>query len=72
MAGSVLYTTWGGKGRHIGLDIGYGFCLDMGYESTDAAVREGRDSVRLTRIAETAWEKSGRSRVLDYTGASNL
>lgn len=72
VAGSLLYTTFGGKGRHIGLDIGYGFCLDMGYESTDAAVREGRDSVRLTRISETAWEKSGRSRVLDYTGASNL
>lgn len=72
VAGSLLYTTFGGKGRHIGLDIGYGFCLDMGYESTDAAVREGRDSVRLTRISETAWEKSGQSRVLDYTGATNL
>lgn len=72
VAGSLLYTTFGGKGRHIGLDIGYGFCLDMGYESTDAAIREGRDSVRLTRISETAWEKSGRSRVLDYTGATNL
>ena len=72
VAGSLLYTTFGGKGRHIGLDIGYGYCLDMGYESTDAAVREGRDSVRLTRISETAWEKSGQSRLIDYTGATNL
>ena len=72
VAGSVLYTTWGGKGRHIGLDIGYGWCLDMGYESTDAVVNAHNDSVRLTRIAETAWEKSGQSRVLNYSGASNL
>ena len=72
VAGSLLYTTFGGKGRHIGLDIGYGWCLDMGYESTDAIVASGNDSVRLTRIGETAWEKSGQTRVLDYTGASNL
>ena len=72
VAGSLLFTTWGGRGRHIGIDIGYGYCLDMGYESTDAAIREGRDSVRLTRISETAWEKSGQSRLIDYTGATNL
>ena len=72
VAGSILYTTFGGRGRHIGLDIGYGWCLDMGYESTDAIVASGNDSVRLTRIGETAWEKSGQTRVLDYTGASNL
>lgn len=72
VAGSVLFTTWGGKGRHIGLDIGYGYCLDMGYESTDAIVASHNDSVRLTRISETAWENSGQSRLLDYTGATNL
>lgn len=72
VAGSIVYTTFGGRGRHIGLDIGYGYCLDMGYESTDAIVASNNHSVRLTRLAETAWEKSGQSRVLDYTGASNL
>lgn len=72
VAGSLLYTTFGGRGRHIGMDIGYGYCLDMGYESTDAIVASNNHSVRLTRLAETAWEKSGQSRVLDYTGASNL
>jgi len=72
VAGSLLYTTFGGKGRHIGIDIGYGYCLDMGYESTNAIVASNNHSVRLTRIAETAWEKSGQSNVLDYTGASNL
>ena len=72
VAGSLLYTTWGGRGRHIGYDIGYGYALDMGYESTDAVIRAGNDSIRLTRISETAWEKSGRSRLLDYTGATNL
>lgn len=72
VAGSILYTTWGGKGRHIGIDIGYGYCLDMAYESTDQRIREGNDGIRLTRISETAWEKSGQTRVLDYTGATNL
>ena len=72
VAGSILYTTWGGKGRHIGLDIGYGYCLDTGYESTDAVVARGDHSIRLTRIAETAWEKSGQSKMLDYTGATNV
>lgn len=72
VAGSIVYTTFGGRGRHIGLDIGYGYCLDMGYESTDAIVASHNDSVRLTRLSETAWEKSGQTRVLDYTGASNL
>ena len=72
VAGSVVYTTFGGKGRHIGLDIGYGYCLDMGYESTDAVVAANNHSVRLTRLAETAWEKSGQSRLLDYSGATNL
>lgn len=70
--GSLLYTTFGGIGRHIGLDIGCGFCLDMGYESTDENIRLKRDSVRLTRISETAWEKSGQTKVMDYTGATNL
>ena len=72
VAGSIVYTTFGGKGRHIGLDIGYGYCLDMGYESTDAVVAANNHSVRLTRLAETAWEKSGQSRLLDYSGATNL
>lgn len=72
VAGSLLYTTFGGRGRHISLDIGYGYCLDTGYESTDAVVASNNHSIRLTRIAETAWEKSGQSRVLDYTGATNL
>ena len=72
VAGSLLYTTFGGRGRHIGLDIGYGYCLDAGYESTDAIVKSNNHSIRLTRIAETAWEKSGQSKLLDYTGASNL
>ena len=72
VGGSLLYTTFNGTGRHIGYDIGYGYCVDMGYESTDQRVSEHNDSVRLTRIVETPWEKSGQSNVLDYTGATNL
>ena len=72
VAGSILYTTFEGRGRHIGIDIGYGYALDTGYESTDAVVAANNHSIRLTRISETAWEKSGRTRLLDYTGATNL
>lgn len=71
VAGSILYTTHGGTGRHIGIDIGYGYCLDAGRESTDACVSEHMDSVRLTHIRERDWEVSGRSNLVDYTGANN-
>ena len=71
VAGSILYTTHGGKGRHIGIDIGYGYCLDMGIESTDEMVRLGYDSVRLRKVLECGWELSGQSNVIDYTGANN-
>ena len=71
VAGSLLYTTHGGRGRHIGIDIGYGYCLDMGHESTDDAVRNGYDSVRLRKISDCGWEVSGMSKVIDYTGANN-
>lgn len=70
-AGSLLYTTYHGAGRHIGIDIGYGFCCDMAYESTDQNIALHRAGVRLYGIKDgiTAWEKSGQSNVLDYTGA---
>ena len=58
VAGQFLYTTWGGAGRHIGIDAGMGFCLDMGYESTDENVRLHRDSVHLYKIGDVAWEHS--------------
>ena len=65
---SILFTTWGGHGRHIGLDIGNGYCLQAGWEATDAKVREGRAGIYLSPISATAWEKSGQSNVVDYTG----
>lgn len=73
VAGSILYTTYGGIGRHIGIDMGYGYCLDMAYESTDANIREGKAGIRLYKILDnvTPWEWSARSNVLDYTGANN-
>lgn len=66
---SILFTSWGGTGRHIGLDIGNGVCLQAGYESTDANIKAGRAGIFLSQISETAWEKSGESAVVDYTGA---
>lgn len=60
--GNVLYTTHGGKGRHIGLDIGYGYCLSF--------EREG-ESCYLGMIKLMDWEDSGQLKGIDYTGAKN-
>lgn len=67
--GSLLFTSWGGTGRHIGLDIGNGYCLQAGYESTDKNIALGRAGIYLSPISATAWEKSGQSNVIDYSGA---
>lgn len=69
VAGQFLYTTWGGAGRHIGIDAGMGFCLDMGYESTDENVRLHRDSVHLYKITEVAWEHSFQTAAVNYQGS---
>lgn len=67
--GSILFTTWNGRGRHIGLDAGNGFTLQAGWESTDKAILEGRAGIILSRISDTAWERSGESNFVDYAGA---
>lgn len=69
--GSILFTTWNGRGRHIGLDAGNGFTLQAGWESTDKAILEGRAGIIFSRISDTAWEKSGESNFVDYTGAES-
>ena len=65
---SLLFTTWGGTGRHIGLDIGNGYCLQCGWESTDKIEKSGKAGIFLSKIGETAWEKSGESSFVNYTG----
>jgi len=65
----LLFTTFGGSGRHIGIDAGLGFALDMGNESTDYMVSVHRDSVRLTNIGQTAWEHSFQTAAVNYNGA---
>lgn len=60
--GNGLYTTFGGKGRHVGIDIGYGFFLHMPKE---------RHTIELGRIAEYSWEHSFHFVNIDYTGATN-
>lgn len=57
--GSCLYTTFGGTGRHIGIDIGKGFFLHM--------AKEGQ-SVTFGKISDYAWEKSGQIKNIDYRG----
>lgn len=71
--GSILFTTWGGSGRHIGLDVGgtgtgTGLCMHMAYESTDAAIRQGRAGIIFEPIGNRAWEKSGQSNLVSYSG----
>jgi len=67
--GSLLFTTWGGAGRHIGLDVGCGLAMHIGWESTDKAIKEGRAGILFEPITTRAWEKSGESNVVDYAGA---
>ena len=69
VAGSFLFTTWAGTGRHIGLDVGMGFSMDMGYESTDENIRRKRDSVRLAKLSTIAWEKSFQTAAVNYKGS---
>ena len=58
--GNGLYTTFGGKGRHVGIDIGYGFFLHMPSEM---------HTVTLGRIADYSWEHSFHFANTDYKGA---
>lgn len=58
VAGSVLW-----KSGHIGLDIGYGYCIDIPTEF---------NTIRFQKISEYNWTKSGRwEKYCDYTGADN-
>lgn len=58
VAGSVLW-----KSGHVGLDIGYGYCLDIPTEL---------QTIRLQKISEYDWIKSGRwEKYCDYTEAEN-
>ena len=69
---SILFTSWGGTGRHIGLDVGgngtQGLCMHMGWESTDRNIAEGKAGIIFEPIVNRAWEKSGESNAVDYTG----
>lgn len=67
--GSIIFTTWAGQGRHIGLDVGNGLCMHIGWESTDKAIAECRAGILFEPITARAWEKSGESNCVDYNGA---
>lgn len=71
VAGQGLYTTWGGTGygRHIGLDIGYGYFMDCAYFSTDANIARNRHSIRFGKISDVAWEHSFQSKNINYSGS---
>lgn len=60
--GNILYTTHGGTGRHIGLDVGEGKFLH--------SPSEGR-SIELGIIREYDWEGSGQIKGVSYCLAGN-
>lgn len=60
--GSLLFTTKGGVGRHVGLDIGYGFFLHFPKEMR---------TCELGRIKDYVWEKSGQLEGINYKGAKS-
>lgn len=48
--GDLLYTTFGGTGRHIGIDLGHGFFMHCPSESK---------TLEIGVIADYPWEKGG-------------
>ena len=60
--GNILYTTFGGTGRHIGIDIGEGKFLH--------APKEMR-SIEIGLIREYPWEGSGQIKGVSYFLAGN-
>lgn len=60
--GNLLYTTFGGTGRHVGLDIGYGYFLSFDKEL---------ETCKFGKISAYRWENSGQLSDVDYTGAKN-
>lgn len=60
--GNILYTTFGGTGRHIGLDIGAGRFLHIGTMGK---------TIEMGLINEFPWERSGQIRNVDYTLTSD-
>lgn len=72
-AGSMLYTTFKGTGRHIGIDGGNGYFFDMGVESTNKNVQAGIDSVRCRpfSIFPNYWEHCFEHKDVDYSFTTN-
>lgn len=60
--GNLLYTTFNNTGRHVGIDIGYGYFIH--------SPKEGR-TLELGKISDYPWEHSGQLAGIDYTGAKN-
>ena len=60
--GNLLYTTHGGKGRHVGLDVGEGKFLHSPKEMR---------SIELGLIKEYDWEGSGQIKGVNYLLAGN-
>lgn len=71
VAGSLLYTTYGNTGRHIGIDIGGGAYLHCVAEATEKNIKLGKDGVQMWFLNDNRipWEWSFKSGKVDYSGA---
>lgn len=70
-AGSLLFTSFNGSGKHVGLDLGYGYFINTTVESTDENIKRGKAGIWIGKISEFNWEYSGQSNCVDYEGATN-
>jgi len=72
LPGYILYTTWNGTGRHVGVCLGKCdgilYAIQAGWEPTDNNLKLGRANIIVTRVSDTAWEVAGASNAVDYTG----
>ena len=73
--GYIVYTTFGGTGRHIGVVLskvdGIQYVIHAGWEPTDVNVKAGRANIIVQPMSALAWEIAGASNAVDYTGVTD-
>lgn len=63
--GGILFTSFGGKGRHVGIDMGFGYSLSFDKDGETCAMHKHTEKTM-------PWEVGGKlSNFIDYTGANN-
>lgn len=64
-AGGILYTSFNGTGRHVALDMGYGYSLSFDKDGESCMMHKHSEKTM-------PWEIGGKlTNYIDYTGADN-